>query len=468
MTFLELAQGDVVNLFVLLGFVALISMTRAWIKTRLHSFPSWVCGFMFGGMAVVAMLVASTSQPGVIFDCRSGVIGAGALLSGPMCALVSLVLPCLYRLQVGGEGMVPGLMEIILPAILGSLCYQFWRVHHRLLTLRRVVLSSLIVGGCTTALIMGFVLMLMPDRSLLMGTGSSVLVFLNAPLTMALFSALILLEREHSEAVNTLAERKRRMLHSQKMAAMGQFARKVSHSYVNSLTIILGSAQLAKDSVGASSDFGKLMDPIIAAVGRMSQLAGDLLAFGSPSSLRVRLMSLGKCIEGIERLLVEAMGPLIKVVVKTSEDTGRVDLDPDRIEQAVMHMALNACEAMSGEGRLTVSVTPAHLSQTDSRRLQATAEERDFHDGPFALLAVRDTGCGMSDETASQLFEPYFTTKAKGENTGLGLATVYSIIQGHKGYIEAETRLGHGTTFFIYLPVREERKDRHRQPHRNG
>ena len=456
MTFHDLSQGAVINLFVLLGFVALISMTRAWITTRLRSFPRWVSGFMFGGMAVVAMLATSTSQPGVIFDCRSGVIGTGALLLGPICALASLALPCLYRLHIGGVGVVPGLMEIILPAILGSLCHQFWRMHHRRLTLRRVVLSSLIVGGCTNVMIMGFILILMPNRALLIGTGSSALVILNAPLSMALFSALILLEQQHSDAVDTLADRKRRMLHSQKMAAMGQFARKVSHSYVNSLTIILGNAQLAKDTVGAPANIGKLMDPIIAAVGRMSHLAGDLLAFGSPSSLQICRMSLGKCVQEIERLLVEAMGPLIKVVVKTSENAGRVDLDPDRIEQAIMHLAINGSEAMGGEGRLTVTVTPANLSEADSRRLQATAQECDFHDGPFALLTVRDTGCGMSDETASQLFEPYFTTKAKGENAGLGLATVYGIIQGHQGYIEAETRLGHGTTFFIYLPVREE------------
>ena len=456
MTFIELAQGAVINLFVLLGFVAMISMARAWSTTRLRPFPSWVSGFMFGGMAVVAMLATSTSQPGVIFDCRSGVIGAGALLGGPVCALASLALPCLYRLQVGGAGLVPGLMELILPAILGALCHQFWRVRHRRLTLRRVVLASLIVGGGANLMILGCILTLMSHRALLIGTGSSMLVILNAPLSMALFSALILLERQHAEAVDTLADRKRRMLHSQKMAAMGQFARKVSHSYVNSLTVILGSAQLAKDTVGAASDVGKLMDPIIAAVGRMSHLAGDLLAFGSPRALQVRRMALGKCIQETERLLVEAMGPRIKVVVKTSEDTGRVDLDPDRIEQAVMHLAINASEAMSDEGRLTVTVTPAHLSETDSRRLQAAAQECDFHKGPFALLTVRDTGCGMSDKTASQLFEPYFTTKAQGKSAGLGLATVYSIIQGHKGYIEAETRIGQGTTFFIYLPVREE------------
>jgi signal transduction histidine kinase len=142
--------------------------------------------------------------------------------------------------------------------------------------------------------------------------------------------------------------------------------------------------------------------------------------------------------------------------IETESGVGRVDLDPDRIEQAVVHLAINASEAMSGAGKLRITVRRADLSEAERRRLQATAGESDFHNGPFALLAVQDTGCGMSEEVASRLFEPFFTTKAHRENAGLGLATVYNIIRAHNGYIEVKTQPGRGTTFLIYMPVKEE------------
>jgi len=280
----------------LLGFVAFFSMTRGWSAAHRRLIPAWITGLLFGVMAVVAMLVPTVTGPGVIFDCRSGVIGTGALMCGPVCALTSLPLPCLYRLYVGGPGAIPGLLEIVLPAILGALCHMVLRVHR---------------------------------------------------------------------------------------------------------------------------------------------------------------MDLGKCVQGIERMLRETLGPRIQMCIETESSVGRMDLDPDRIEQAVVHLAINASEAMSGAGELRITVRRADLSEAERRRLEATAGERGFHNGPFALLAVQDTGCGMSEEVASRLFEPSFTTKANRENAGLSLATVYNIIRAHNGYIEVETQLGRGTTFLIYMPVKE-------------
>jgi signal transduction histidine kinase len=246
------------------------------------------------------------------------------------------------------------------------------------------------------------------------------------------------------------------MLHSQKMAAVGQLARKVAHSFTNALTGIRGNADLARCDEGTTSEVKQLMDLIIASADRLARLTGDLLAFSSPGSLRVHRLDLGKCIQGIERMLRETLGPSIQMWIETESGVGRVDLDPDRIEQAVVHLAINASEAMSGAGKLRITVRRADLSEAERRRLQATAGESDFHNGPFALLAVQDTGCGMSEEVASRLFEPFFTTKAHRENAGLGLATVYNIIRAHNGYIEVKTQPGRGTTFLIYMPVKEE------------
>jgi signal transduction histidine kinase len=456
MSFIGLAQGAVINLFMLLGFVAVFSMTRGWSVAQGRSVPPWVIGGLFGAMAVVAMLVPTATGPGIMFDCRSGVIGAGALLFGPMCALASLPLPCVYRLHVGGLGAVPGLLEIVLPAMLGTLVHIFFRRRHQNLTLRRAVLSSLIVGFAGNVIIASIILMLMPFRELFPAIGSLVIVVLSAPVAMAIFSTLLVLERTHFEAVEVVADGERRMLHSQKMAAVGQVARRVAHDSLNALTGILGSAQLAKDDAGAGPEVRRLMDSIIANVRRMSALAGDVLAFSSLASLRVLRLDLGRCLRGMDRLLANALAPSVEVVIDAPENVCPVDMDPDRIEQAIMHLAINAGEAMSGSGRLTVALTRPRMSTACSRRLQAAVHAGDFHRGDFALVSVTDTGCGMSEEVVSHLFEPFFTTKTKKENAGLGLATVYNIIRGHNGYIEARSQLGRGTTFLIYLPIREE------------
>lgn len=196
-----LTQGIVINLSMLLGFVALFSMARRWSATRLRHIPAWANGLLFGAMAVLAMLVPSVTNPGVMFDCRSGVIGAGAILGGPVCALTSVLLPCIYRLHVGGSGQVPGILEILLPAVLGSLCYWLCRLRHRVLTHRRAVLYSVLVGVCSNALIVGFILVFMRQHDVLLDTDSSVLVLLNGPLSMALFASLLVSERQHTESM---------------------------------------------------------------------------------------------------------------------------------------------------------------------------------------------------------------------------------------------------------------------------
>jgi PAS domain S-box-containing protein len=201
MTFTAFATGAIVNLFMLLGFVALFSMARRWPLIRLRSLPSWANGFLFGGMALLAMLVPSMTGPGVMFDCRSGIIGTGALLGGPVSALTSILFPCLYRLHIGGLGLVPGLLEIILPATLGSACHWWCQRREQGFTVRRAVMNSLIVGFSANGLIVTFIVLFMPRQELLLEIGSTLLVVLNGPISMALFSALLVLEKQHSENV---------------------------------------------------------------------------------------------------------------------------------------------------------------------------------------------------------------------------------------------------------------------------
>ncbi len=200
MNFAIFAQGVIINVFLLLGFVALFAMVRHWLAARFGSVPDWANGFLFGAMAVVAMLVPSTVGPGVIFDCRSGVIGAAAILGGPLTALFSVPLPCLYRLYIAGAGVVPGLLEIIVPAVLGTLCYCLCHSRAQRPGVRKVIFYSLVVGLCANGLILSFILAFMARQHLLLGLGSSVLmILLNGPVAMALFSTLLVIAQQYAE-----------------------------------------------------------------------------------------------------------------------------------------------------------------------------------------------------------------------------------------------------------------------------
>ncbi len=197
MTWIGFVQGIAVNILLLLGFVALLSMLRRWKTTEKPFHAACMDGFLFSAMAVVAMAVPVQAGPGVIFDCRAGVIGAAALLGGPLCALISIPLPLLFRLQIGGAGMIPGLLEILMPALLGSIYFKLGRLHPRPLTVRDAIIYSIVVGISTNGLIAASIFLLMPNKDLILGLGSTMMVvFLHGPVSMALVSILLLLSRQ--------------------------------------------------------------------------------------------------------------------------------------------------------------------------------------------------------------------------------------------------------------------------------
>jgi signal transduction histidine kinase len=449
----NLAQGILVNLFVLMGFVALCTLIGLHAIRRQRTIPAWADGILFGLTAVVTMFVPVTTSPGVLFDCRSGVIGAAALLGGPVAALASLPLPLVYRFLRGGSGVLPGLLELVLPAIIGSLFYLNFRSRPGTLNVRRIIGASAVVALGTYAATAIVIQVFLSNNMIQIGVPGVLLMVLSAFVSMTLLCTLILLERDHCQAVTAVAESERRMLHSQKMAALGQLAGKVSHDFTNALTVILGNAQEAKELTAESPRITRLLDGILNTANRIARLSGELLTFAIPRPLRTQRLDLSKCLVGIEEILVRTMGVGIQVTLEANPAAGLVNIDPELIQQTVLHLAVNAKEAMSGHGRLVVVVAPAKLSDTESAQLQAGVLPENRHAGPFALLSVQDTGCGMTAETVSRIFEPFFTTKARSENAGLGLTTVYNIVRRHAGFIDVQTHPGHGTKFLIYLPA---------------
>jgi len=451
----ELLRGLITNLFVLLGFTSVCMVVSGWAVQQKKKVNVWLVGLLYGGMSVIVMLAPVVTHSGLIVDCRAGVLGTAALLGGPQAALASFLFPCAYRISLGGQHCLFGLFEILLPGVLGSLCYVWYRRQRRVPTLRQVLVSSLFVGlGTDMVLSAVFLSGAVKDGAAEVGVLGGIAVVLAAPVSMALLSTLVVLEQRHIGAMATLAETERRMLHSQKMVAIGQLSYRVAHSILNSLTTILNDAELAKID---SSDPGQVhshMDGIITTVDNVSRLTGELVAFAIPGPLRLRSMELGKCLVGIDRLLAKTIGKEIELVIDNGGCVaGTVHIDPNRIEQVIVHLAINASEAMSGHGRLTISVSAADLSEAERDRLQAGVYAGDRHHGRFAALSVEDTGCGMTTEVVNRIFEPFFTTKERHDNTGLGLPTVYTIVQQHRGVIDVKTRPGCGSTFIIYFPV---------------
>jgi PAS domain S-box-containing protein len=240
---------------------------------------------------------------------------------------------------------------------------------------------------------------------------------------------------------------------SQKMVAVGQLANKITHTFTNALTRIMGHAQIISRRAGDIPDVARDLNQIMAAANDVSALAAELLAFSHPQKPRVRKLALDKVVAGVREILEQTVAPHVNLVMDTRKADGRVNVDPSLIEQAIVHMAINSCDAMPDGGRLTIETGPADLSPRELSALQAGMPEADRHEGGFAMLVVSDNGCGMTDEIKARIYEPFFTTKDPKEHSGLGLSTVYRIVGQHKGHIVVHSQSGAGATFKIYLPL---------------
>ena len=236
-----------------------------------------------------------------------------------------------------------------------------------------------------------------------------------------------------------------RLRQSQKMEAIGRLAGGVAHDFNNLLTVILGYTQILSEGLPD----GRLADSteqIKSAAERAAGITRQLLAFSRKQVLSPRIIDLNDIMLNLDSLLRRLIGGDIEVLTVPAADIGSVRADPGQIEQVIMNLALNSRDAMPEGGRLTLETANADLD---------AAYVRDHHSvepGRYVMLAVSDTGLGMSQEIQARIFEPFFTTKEVGKGTGLGLSTVYGIIKQSGGYIWVYSEPGRGTTFKIYFP----------------
>ena len=252
------------------------------------------------------------------------------------------------------------------------------------------------------------------------------------------------LGRAFAEMRDTLKKSRENMLRSARMEAVGRLAGGVAHDFNNLVMIIKGYSDMLLDS--AAPESRPHLEEIKRAGDRASALTRQLLAFSRKQMLETQILDPNQTVRNMVKLLRVLIGEDVELVTTLSDQIGRVQVDPGQLEQVVMNLAVNARDAMPDGGKLTIETLSAHLDET------CTPANSEARTGDYVLIAVTDTGTGMSKETLQHIFEPFFTTKEQGKGTGLGLATVYGIVKQSKGHISVYSEPGMGTTFKVYLP----------------
>jgi len=252
-------------------------------------------------------------------------------------------------------------------------------------------------------------------------------------------------QRQQAQAFQKKLEEQ--LQQAQKMEAIGQLAGGIAHDFNNILTAIIGYGNLLQMKMEEGDALRHDVDKILAGSERAAELTRSLLAFSRRQIIDPRPINLNDVVKGIEWLLFRIIGEGVELKTILKHEDLITMADSGQLEQVLMNLSTNARDAMPDGGVL--------LFETDTIRMDEDYIKTHGYGnpGPYALLAVTDSGCGMDEETRKRIFEPFFTTKETGKGTGLGLAMVYGIIKQHNGYINVYSEPRRGTTFKIYLPL---------------
>jgi PAS domain S-box-containing protein len=237
---------------------------------------------------------------------------------------------------------------------------------------------------------------------------------------------------------------------ARRMEAIGRLAGGIAHDFNNLLTIIKGYTELAMNRPKISPELKADVERIEDASERAGTLVRQLLAFSRRQVLQPKVLDLNSIVLGLDKLLRRLMDEEIDMTTIPGKNIGTIKADPGQMEQVIMNLVVNARDAMPKGGRLTVETANIDLDAAYA------SDHVTVKPGRYVMLAVSDTGTGMSPETVSHIFEPFYTTKESGRGTGLGLSTVYGIVKQSGGYIWVYSEVGRGSSFKVYLPRVEE------------
>ncbi|MFS0773630.1 PAS domain-containing protein [Sphingomonas sp. 1P08PE] len=231
------------------------------------------------------------------------------------------------------------------------------------------------------------------------------------------------------------------LIQAQKMEMIGQLTGGVAHDFNNLLQIVSGNLQLLDRDLAGQERARRRVTNAMAGVERGAKLAGQLLAFGRRQALEPRIVDVARLVDGMDEILRRAVGEGVVIERSVVAAPWNTFIDPGRIENALLNLAINARDAMDGQGRLTIEIGNATLPA-----------QGDVAAGDYVRLAVGDTGSGMPPAIAERVFEPFFSTKREGKGSGLGLSMVYGFVRQSGGHVELRTVEGEGTVFALFLP----------------
>ncbi|QDM24694.1 PAS domain S-box protein [Tardiphaga sp. vice154] len=260
------------------------------------------------------------------------------------------------------------------------------------------------------------------------------------------------LEQRVEERTAELTKTQDALRQSQKMEAIGNLTGGVAHDFNNLLHVVSGNLQLLTKDIAGNERAERRVANALAGVSRGAKLASQLLAFGRRSALQPKVVNIGRFVSGIDDMLRRALGEAIEVETVVAGGLWNTLIDPPQIENALLNLAINARDAMDGTGKLTIEAGNAFLDD-------AYVRGEDVAAGQYVMLAVTDTGSGMTPDVMAQVFEPFFSTKPEGKGTGLGLSMVYGFVKQSGGHVRIYSEPGSGTTVKIYLPRVNESED---------
>ncbi len=258
---------------------------------------------------------------------------------------------------------------------------------------------------------------------------------------------------ERKKAEQALQDAQAALIQSQKMDALGQLTGGVAHDFNNLLQVISSNLQLLAKDVAGNARAETRLQNALAGVARGAKLSQQLLAFGRRQPLQPRVINVGRFIKGMDDMLRRTLGPEIEFETVISGGLWNTFVDPNQIENAVLNLAINARDAMQGNGKLTIEAGNAHLDDA------YVAQYENLKAGQYVMLAVTDSGSGIAPEILQRVFEPFFSTKPEGKGTGLGLSMVYGLVKQSGGHVKVYSEVGQGTTVKLYFPRVQESEE---------
>lgn len=247
-------------------------------------------------------------------------------------------------------------------------------------------------------------------------------------------------------ATEALRQTELALQQSQRMETIGKLTGGVAHDFNNLLQVISGNLQLLTKDVQGNEKAERRLQQALAGVNRGGRLASQLLAFGRRQALEPKAVRLARLVAEMDDMLRRSLGDAIEVETVTSGGLWNTFVDPGQLENAILNLAINARDAMEGNGKLTIEVGNAYLDDTYAY------SHPEVEPGQYVMIAVTDTGSGMTPDVMNKAYEPFFSTKPEGKGSGLGLSMVYGFVKQSGGHIKLYSEQGHGTTVKLYLP----------------